>query len=50
MTHYQQIIINLAVEDDTPQEEIEKFRDIIVEFIEKNKDCRYIKEIGTRIN
>ena len=51
MTHYKQIIINLAVEDHTDTEILEEFADELQKFFEKKKEeHENINEVSVRVN
>jgi hypothetical protein len=50
MTHYRQIIINLAVEDNTPPEEVSKLKEKIDIFVNEVKNPKVIKEVSVRVN
>ena len=51
MTHYRQIIVNLAVEDHTDTEILEEFAEELQDFFEKKKEeHENIKEVSVRVN
>ena len=51
MTHYRQIIINLAVEDDIPDEQLEEVCDEIEKRVDEEVEkYEFINKVGVRIN
>lgn len=50
MTHYRQIILDLAVEDDTSDEKLKELAEKIKEYMENEVDCAIVKEVGIRVN
>lgn len=50
MKHYRQIIINLEVEDDTPEQKLEELVDKVKETLEESTDKNEIKIDGVRVN
>ena len=50
MTHYKQIIVNLAVEDHTDTEMLKEFAEELQEFFEeKQKEHGNIKEVSVKV-
>jgi hypothetical protein len=51
MTHYRQIIVNIAVEDDVPEQELEDVLKDISEITSEEYDKHdFIREISARLN
>lgn len=52
MTHYRQIILNLAVEDTAQEQEeyLEKLKESLIEFIVNQTDEGIVKEVTARVN
>lgn len=51
MTHYRQIIINMAVEDETSEQQMEELETGLQEVVlEELKDKEYIKEVTVKLN
>lgn len=51
MTHYRQIIINTAVEDETSEQQMEELETGLQEVVlEELKDKEYIKEVTVKLN
>lgn len=50
MKHYRQVIINIEVEDDLPEQKLEELVDKIKATVEENTDKKEIQLDGVRLN
>lgn len=51
MTHYRQILINLAMEDDFDEKQLEGLRDAVQEFMQRQtQEKPSVKELEVKIN
>lgn len=50
MKHYRQIIINIEVEDDLPEQKLDELVDKVKGTVEENTDNKEIQLDGVRVN
>ena len=50
MKHYRQIIIDLAVEDDTPEEKIEKLKNQVTAYVKETVDPKVVQMVEVKVN
>ena len=50
MKHYRQIIIDLAVDDETPEQEIEQFADRVKEYVDGSVDPDKTEVVSVKLN
>ena len=50
MKHYRQIIINIAVEDDTPEDILTELKDKVEHIIDTNIDKHVIEKVEVKLN
>jgi methyl coenzyme M reductase subunit C len=50
MKHYRQIIINIEVEDDLPEQKLDELVDKVKATVEENTDNKEIQLDGVRVN
>ena len=50
MKHYRQIIIDLAIEDDTPEPEVEKLKDKIEVYVQETVNPAKTEVVSVKVN